>query len=216
MITRFTLVRHGETAWNVSGRWQGHAHVPLNDAGRRQAALLAEHQRASGTRFDAVVTSDSLRAHETARVLASALDVPLVPDARLREIDLGEWQGLTSEEVRSWDAERYLEVEHDPWHVKRPGGESGLDVGMRMLACLDEHADRHAGGHLIAVSHGGSIRNLLQQLGLARADRVVVGNTSCSLLVRTLAGDGCATWTLECFNQLAHLGGAAARVEVEP
>src|SRR5690606_760260 len=113
--------------------------------------------------------------------LASALSVPLALDPRLREIDLGEWQGLTSDEVKTWDAERYLAVEHDPWKVRRPGGECGADVGFRALACLEEHADRHAGQHLIAVSHGGTIRNLLQHLALARADRLVVGNTSCSV-----------------------------------
>ena len=208
------LVRHGETAWNADGRWQGQAHVPLNDVGRRQAALLAAHFAAAGQTYARVVTSDSIRARDTAAPIAQALGIPVGPDVRLREIHVGEWQGLTAAEVRSWDPERYLEVEHDPWRTRRPGGESGADVGARAVACLEAHAA--AGAHVIVVSHGGTIRNLLQHLGLARADHLVVGNTARSVLVRTLTGDGLAQWSLEAFNALEHLGTAPARVEVEP
>lgn len=216
VVTRVTLVRHGETAWNANGRWQGHAHVPLNELGRLQARSLAEHIKSAGARFRSVVTSDSTRARETAQLLSEALNIPLELDVRLREIDIGEWQGLTADEVRSWDAERYLAVEHDPWLVPRPGGESGAEVGARAMACLESRAHHAPGEHLLAVSHGGTIRNLLQHLGLARADRVVVGNTSCSVLARDQRGDGQPRWTLESVNALGHLGTAGARVEVEP
>src|SRR5262245_57255720 len=74
MLTRVTLIRHGETAWNVNGRWQGQAAVPLNDEGRRQAMLLAEHLRPRAAEFAAIYSSDSLRAQETAELIASRLD----------------------------------------------------------------------------------------------------------------------------------------------
>lgn len=216
MVTHFTLVRHGETAWNANGRWQGHAHVPLNETGRTQAQLLAEHLKSKGVGFKAIITSDSMRAAQTAEKIGAALGIPVLRDARLREIDIGEWQGLTADEVRAWDPERYHAVDLDPWLVKRPGGESGADVGARAMACLEEHGQDAHGGHLIAVSHGGTIRNLLQHLSLARADRVVVGNTSCSLLVRGLAECGAARWDLHTFNAMEHLDTAGLRVEVEP
>ena len=214
MRTRFTLVRHGETAWNANGRWQGQAHVPLNDEGRRQAALLAA--RLAGDRVDLIVTSDLVRASETAHVVARTVGAAVVLDARLRELDIGEWQGLTSDEVRTWDPERYLAIEHDPYHRPRPGGESGAQCGMRAAMALEALADERAGGHVVIVSHGGTIRNLLQHVGLVRADRVVVGNTSCSRLVHELSPDGLPKWTLEDFNCIEHLGGKLARVEVEP
>src|SRR5258707_7809407 len=106
MLTRVTLIRHGETAWNVNGRWQGQAAVPLNDEGRRQAMLLAEHLLPRAAEFAAIYSSDSLRCRETAELVASRLDKSVQLDARLREIDLGEWQGLTSDEVQAWDIER--------------------------------------------------------------------------------------------------------------
>lgn len=214
MLTRVTLVRHGETAWNADGRWQGHAHVPLNAVGRRQAALLADHLAQTGTLFARVVASDSVRARETGALLAARLGLTLSVDARLRELDIGEWQGLTSEEVRTWDAERYLAVEHDPYHVPRPGGECGAQCGLRAATCLERLTDGAPGAHVIAVSHGGTIRNLLQHLGLARADRVVVGNTACSVLAHERV-DGVARWTLESFGAMPHLAGPV-RVEVEP
>ena len=216
MVTRITLVRHGETAWNADGRWQGHAHVPLNPAGRRQAELLAEHLAESGTRFHCVVSSDSVRASETGATVASKLGIPLELDPRLRELDIGEWQGLTADEVRRWDPQRYLEIEHDPYHRPRPGGESGAQSGARAALCLEELAARAGGTHCVAVSHGGTIRNLLQHLGLGRADRVVVGNTSLSVFVHEVGADGLPRWSLEAFNEMPHLGGVAARIEVEP
>lgn len=215
MRTRFTLVRHGETAWNANGRWQGQAHVPLNDEGRRQAELLAAHL-AAGDRVDLIVSSNLVRASETALIVGRATGAQVVLDERVRELDIGEWQGLTADEVRTWDAERYLAVEHDPYHQSRPGGESGAQCGMRAALALEVLADERAGGHVVVVSHGGTIRNLLQHIGLGRADRMVVGNTSCSKLVHELTAEGLPRWTLEDFNRIEHLGCRLARIEVEP
>ncbi|MBN1967008.1 MAG: histidine phosphatase family protein, partial [Anaerolineae bacterium] len=124
MTTRVYGIRHGETAWNASGRWQGHAAVPLSDTGLEQARILARYLAQNGPRFAALYSSDLLRAMQTAQAIAGALDLPVCPDTRLREVDTGEWQGMTRTEVEAWDAERYAAFQAN-WHeVPIPGGES--------------------------------------------------------------------------------------------
>src|SRR4051812_42061109 len=129
-MTTFYLIRHGETDWNVGGRWQGHTDVPLNEAGRAQARRLAERLRAGGGRFDAIYSSDLERAWETAQIVGGALGCPLRPIVELREIDVGAWAGLTRAEVvartpelierldsgedvaRGGDGERFVDLYH--------------------------------------------------------------------------------------------------------
>src|SRR5687767_11323336 len=96
MPTRVLLVRHGQSEWNATGRWQGQADPPLTDLGRRQARSAAA---ALGT-VDAVFASDLQRASETALIIAGELGVgPVVVDPDLRERDAGEWSGLTRVEI---------------------------------------------------------------------------------------------------------------------
>jgi len=211
MATRITLVRHGETSWNALGKWQGHAHVPLNDEGRRQAARLAEHLAATDSDFTAIYSSDSVRAYETAQIIAERLGKTVVPDVRLREIDMGEWQGLTHDEVRAWDAERYAIVFSDPVNIARPGGESSLQVAVRAISALEEIAERHRDGHVLAVTHGGTIVNTLRELGLWRDEVGHIGNTSLSRLLHNATNDN--RWSLDAINLLVHLDAERAQSE---
>ena len=87
------LVRHGETEWNRLGRAQGRTDIPINDEGRRQAALLG--QRLADTPFAAAYASDSVRASETATIILQGRPVPLHATPELREVSLGRWEGLT-------------------------------------------------------------------------------------------------------------------------
>jgi len=97
-VTTLLLVRHGETNWNAERRWQGHADVPLNDRGRKQARTLAE--QLAGERIDVIYTSDLSRARDTADAVGARLGVEVVVDPDLREIDAGAIEGLTAEEAR--------------------------------------------------------------------------------------------------------------------
>src|SRR5713226_4025766 len=211
MRTLITLIRHGETSWNAQGKWQGHAHVPLNDEGRRQAARLAEHLAVADGDITAIYASDSVRAYETAQIIGARLGKLVVPDVRLREIDMGEWQGLTSDEVRAWDAERYAEVMSDPVNIARPGGESSLQVAIRAISALDEIAERHRDQHVLAVTHGGTIVNTLRELGLWRDETGHIGNTSMSRLLYDAASDN--PWSLDVVNVLVHLEAERAQSE---
>ena len=96
-MTTILLVRHGETDWNLERRWQGHIDRPLNDVGRAQARALAD--RLDSEPFAAVYSSDLARARETAEIVAAAHGLPVHLDPRLREADVGEWSGLTADEI---------------------------------------------------------------------------------------------------------------------
>ena len=138
MSTRITLIRHGETDWNMSGRWQGQAPVPLNANGLQQAMTTAAFISMGGIQYAAVYASDLSRAYVTASLIVSKIGGEIVTDKRLREIDLGDWQGLTEAEVKEWDAENFVRVRKDLNHERRPGGESWQDVGARAVTLLEE------------------------------------------------------------------------------
>ncbi len=173
------------------------------------AAVLAELAP------DVVVTSDLVRARDTARALLPESRV----DARLRELDLGAWQGLTSEQAR----ERYPD-EHAAWRAGRDtprgGGETYLQAGQRAVACLVEHLPET--GTLLAVTHGGTARaalGVLLELPQDSWGRLVpLGNACWSVLV-----EGDIGWRLERHNAGvgalagAHdLGGVPTSPDVEP
>jgi broad specificity phosphatase PhoE len=167
----FTLVRHGETEWNRIGRWQGHADVPLGAAGRAQAARLARRLAEEKARFDALYTSDLVRARETAEILGGALGLRPAAARALREIDMGRWSGKTKAEIAAaFPAEwRRLENNED---FPRGGGETFAALRRRVLGWLARAAKKHPGGRVCAVTHGGCIRAVwLDCLGLTWAER---------------------------------------------
>ena len=204
---RVLLLRHGRTAHNATGRIQGQLDVPLDDVGRGQAVAVAE-ALAEASPY-AVVSSDLARALDTATPVAARAGAPLTTDVRLREISLGAWQGLTSDEAR----ERYPD-EHAAWvsgqDVRRGGGETYAEAGARAAACVQEAvAELPAGRTVVVVTHGGTARAALGVLlGLPSADwwrLAPLGNTCWSVLVEGERG-----WRLERHNTgLGPLVGAA-------
>jgi probable phosphoglycerate mutase len=151
VATTLLLVRHGETDWNLERRWQGHADPGLNGTGRRQSEELAA--RLASERLDALYSSDLTRARETAEVVGESLGLPVRLDTRLREVDVGEWSGLTSAEV---------ELRHpDGFERRRRGGtgweqgESYDSMGARVLEALLDIAARHPSERVLVVTHGG-------------------------------------------------------------
>ncbi|MBN2471214.1 MAG: histidine phosphatase family protein, partial [Anaerolineae bacterium] len=153
--TTLTLIRHGLTAWNAQGRAQGHAPVPLSEQGHEQARLLA--RALGGQPFAAIYSSDLLRCRQTAAPLAETLGLAIRFDERLREIDLGNWQGLGREEWRAYDPEHYAAVEADPVNVPYPGGENRPMLAARVMAGVRAIAAAHPGEHVLVITHGGPI-----------------------------------------------------------
>lgn len=177
--TQLLLVRHGETPWNAAGRWQGHADPGLTERGLAQAAALAEslqreHERSRERAFARVIASDLARARETAARLAAALDLPLEVDARLRELDVGRWSGLTREEIEREDAETLRSFERGLPDVRPGGGESRVEIRERTHAFVRELAERLSGDRIVVVTHLGVIRALVPGAEPANTEHIPV------------------------------------------
>jgi len=163
------MVRHAQSVWNAEGRWQGQADPDLSPAGEEQAHRAAA-ALASFPPYDLVVSSDLARARHTAEILAGDLGVagPVAEVTALREYDVGEWSGLTRDQIdQRWPglliafSERKL--------AAAPGGERRADFDQRVQLAAQEVAGlahaRHAARVLI-VAHGGVVRSLARAAGL--------------------------------------------------
>jgi probable phosphoglycerate mutase len=157
--TRILAIRHGETAWNVDTRIQGHLDIPLNAIGQWQAQRLARALAASDP-IHAIYSSDLLRAHDTARAIASATGAPLATHPGLRERCFGIFEGKTYVEIEAlWPEESLRWRQRDP-HWAPQGGESLVQVRERIALTLDELAARHLGQQIVLVAHGGVLDQL--------------------------------------------------------
>ena len=205
-VKRIILIRPGETDWNRQGRWQGWVATPLNEHGRRQAQALARFVRNIG--MAALYSSDLRRARETAELLAERLGFVPVYDARLRERNIGAWQGLTPDEMRAWYPVEYEQLLAHVDEYQIPGGESRAEVRVRMVAIFEVILKQDKGETVGIISHTTSIRALLSQL-IPDCDpnSVEVNNTSVTTLARTDASD----WQLVATNDVMHLEGLASR-----
>lgn len=151
--TRIVAVRHGETAWNVDTRIQGHIDIPLNDTGLWQAAQLGE--ALSGETIDAIYTSDLLRAHATAQAVARTTGAPLVAEPGLRERSFGHFQGRTFAEIEAELPEDALRWRKRDPHYAPQGGESLVTLRERIERTVTTLAKQHAGEQIVLVAHGG-------------------------------------------------------------
>ncbi|MBE3589399.1 MAG: alpha-ribazole phosphatase [Firmicutes bacterium] len=202
MSTLFYLVRHGETASNREGRYQGRLDVPLNEEGREQARRLAT--RLAGVAFDAAYASDLSRAVETARILLEGRDVELRLDPRLREMSYGRWEGLTAEEVQERFPEEWEAYRRDAVATRIAGGESLEDV-RRRVAAFAEDVLADAPRRVLVVSHGAALKTLLFALvglDLRLRGRFVLDNASLTIL---RAGGSSKPRVLR-VNDVEHLG----------
>ncbi len=154
--TRLLVLRHGQSEWNATGRWQGRADIALDATGRHQAHAAAD---VLGT-FDSIWSSDLQRAMETAAIIAARLGIgPVLVDGRLAETDVGPWQGLTHAEIEAgWPG--YVAGDRRP-----PEAEPLADVVARVSASLAGIAARCPGGEVLVISHAGVLRTMRAALG---------------------------------------------------
>ncbi len=195
---RVLVLRHGETGHNAAGIWQGHLDTELSALGRRQAEAAGSALAALGpTR---IVSSDLRRAHDTALAVGRATGLEVATDRRLREVDVGRWQGLTNAEVeQGWPQERAAVLRGDD--VPRGiTGESPSDVLRRVGDALDEHlAGLGPGECLVVGTHGAAGRTLVARLLGLEVDRAWrlfggLGNCHWSELVEGRNGWFVRTW----------------------
>lgn len=166
--SRVLLWRHGQTAYNASGRFQGQADVPLDDVGVVQVKRAAEALAASLTDEPVrIVASDLVRASATAAALGSLLGVPVEPDPRLREVHAGKWQGLLRPEIAAgWPADLEAWRRGDPDVRLGETGETRREAARRAAAAVEAHAATTE-GVLVCAGHGAALRGaLLELIGL--------------------------------------------------
>jgi probable phosphoglycerate mutase len=150
-LTTLYLVRHGETLWNVEGRYQGQLDPPLTEKGRQQAVTTAESLVSLD--FEAIYSSDLARARQTAEALAEKTGLPIQLDSRLREIHQGEWQGVLIDDIRAHWPRQIDGWENDPWTHHPPGGERLQALQTRLFAAIDDIAACHPQGKVAVFSH---------------------------------------------------------------
>lgn len=160
-MTRLLLARHGQTDWNQQGRYQGHEDPPLNNIGREQAATLAS--LVSDRAIAAVYSSDLIRARDTARIIAARLGVEAREDRRLREIGLGDWEGMYIDDIVKQYPEEWSMRSTDPLNARPPGGETLAELADRVRSFADEVSWRYPCAMLMIVSHGLAIATLYCQ-----------------------------------------------------
>lgn len=185
MTTILYLIRHGETDWNATRRWQGHANVPLNDRGLRQAQLVAQRLQAEQVRFDAIYSSDLTRAYQTAWEIGAAVKVAVQLLPPLREIDMGEWSGLTRDQIRERYSVEYRLLEEGQ-DIPRGGGETLSALRNRVLDTVDALVYHNPDKTIVLVTHGGPIRAILKHIagssGMSVPPATHIGNTSITII----------------------------------
>lgn len=196
-VTRILAIRHGETAWNVDTRIQGHLDIPLNDSGLQQARWLAQ-ALTKRDELHAIYASDLSRAHVTAQTIADAAGLAVIPHLGLRERSFGEFQGRTFAEI---EAELPEHARH--WRTRTPdwtppgAGESLITLRDRVLATVDELAARHVGQKIVLVAHGGVMDVLYRaatRLDLQAPRTWLLPNTAVNRLLWTPQGLSLVGW----------------------
>ena len=195
--TRILAIRHGETAWNVDTRIQGHLDIPLNDTGLQQARWLAQ-ALAERDELHAVYASDLSRAHVTALTIAGAVGLTVNTHPGLRERAFGDFQGRTFAEI---EAELPDHAHH--WRTRTPewappgSGESLITLRERVLATVNELAPRHLGEQIVLVAHGGVMDVLYRaatRLDLQAPRTWLLPNTAVNRLLWTPQGLSLVGW----------------------
>jgi broad specificity phosphatase PhoE len=156
------IVRHGETVWSADRRYAGATDVALNEAGRRQARRLGRWVAAAG--LDAVWSSPLSRASETAEIAIGATGLALHLDARLAEVNFGDGEGLTSEQMRERFPQERAAFERDPVAHPLPGSEPPHAALRRALECLEKITAAQSDGRVLVVIHTTLIRLLICHL----------------------------------------------------
>jgi alpha-ribazole phosphatase len=163
--TRLYLARHGELVTSHEWRYVGHMDVALNDKGRAQIARLA--RRLSMEKIDVLLSSDLLRAVESASIIGKAIGLDPSAEPAFREIHLGRWEGLTREEITARFSQEFDLRSADIANYRIQGGESFNDMRERVIPCLTACLDQHQGKNVLLVAHGGVNRSILcHALGL--------------------------------------------------
>ncbi|WP_299447033.1 histidine phosphatase family protein [uncultured Phascolarctobacterium sp.] len=202
-MTRIILVRHGETTWNIEGRYQGQEDTPLSERGLQQGHLLAEGLR--NIPIDFAISSPLQRSYQTCKFCAELHGLEVNTDNRLLEINHGSWEGVLAQDIQ----EQYP-VEFALWHsqpekVQMPGGGESLeDVLKRVRAAFDEYAKKYDGKTILVAAHDAVNKAIicdLLGLGMEHFWQIKQDNTCINVLEYN---DG--VWRVVLLNSTNHMG----------
>lgn len=202
-MTRFFLIRHGQTAWNRDVRFRGRADLPLDETGLKQAAAAADALKARVLELAAIYASPLQRTMQTAGAIAGRFQLPVIPSDGLLDVDFGGWQGLSNEEAAKRYAEIYNTWLERPQDVQFPNGESLEELRQRVIAAVEKLAVEHEGQTVVLVSHMVVCKVLLcAMLGLDNSHYWQVGQDVCAINSFEIS-DGASTVSL--INDTCHL-----------
>ena len=159
-MTSLVFIRHAET--DLAGTFCGHSNPSINVRGRKQVSNLIATPNFQS--FDAIYSSDLLRALETARALAHTSNLPIETNAKLREIFFGEWESLTWAEIEERDADLARRWIQKFPTLSAPNGEDYTDFEARVLEVCDQLLALGKGGRVAVITHGGVMRVALRHL----------------------------------------------------
>lgn len=182
MTTTLLLIRHGVTDWNTAQRWQGHADIPLNETGRQQANALAK--RLATWPIEVIVSSDLQRCAQTAMTLAAPHNIQPVFDPLWRERHVGDFSGLTTDEVRARFPELWAQSPRGL--INPPNGEAFPALRQRTLTAYEKVLTAYKGRMVVIVSHGGTLHTLIREViglnGTEYGRFSLRGNTGLSII----------------------------------
>lgn len=184
MKTTIMLIRHGETEWNILGKFQGTTDIPLSDEGIRQAFLLKERLNND---FDYIFSSPLKRAYETAKILCDGSKKQVNIVEEIREINFGQWEGLTIKDIREKYPDVFEEWRNDKKEGKFLGGDlSTLNASIRAKNCIMEIAKKYKEKKVVIVAHGGIIKSGLIgifQWDMSMYHKIALGNTCINTII---------------------------------
>lgn len=203
-MIRIILVRHGETKWNIEGRYQGQEDTELSERGLEQGRKLAEGLR--HIPFDRCISSPLQRSYQTAKFCADLHGLAVDTDERLKEINHGDWEGRLADDIKA-----HYPLEYDQWHetpdvvtMPGPGGESLEDVCCRVRAAFDDYARTYDGETVLVAAHDAVNKAIICDLmgsGMSHFWQVKQDNTCINVLE---CQDG--VWRLVLLNSTLHMG----------
>lgn len=155
-MTKLYIVRHGESVANRDNRLAGNLDLPLSAIGRKQANRTAEFLRDQP--LEAVYSSDLSRAMDTASIIAAKHKLPVIPKPGLREINAGVWAGMTYPEIAAQFPDEYQVWKENIGLSRCPGGESSLQVQVRVKKTIEQIIGLHPDSTICLVTHGLALR----------------------------------------------------------
>ena len=176
MIQRVVLWRHGQTDWNLANRFQGHSDIPLNETGIDQARKAAP--LLYGLRPSKIISSDLIRAKQTAQELANISRLPIHIDSGLRETNGGKWEGKTGAENRADDYEKFVNWLDGNDEPAGDFGERRSEIALRAVTAIENALEKEI-ETLVVVTHGGTARIIIgKMLGLPMTQWASIGGLS--------------------------------------